>query len=277
MVVSSRRGANRVTNRQPSISAFFPAYNDAGTIASIVIATGCVLEQLACQYEIIVVDDGSRDGTLEILRELARFYPDRLRVVRHAANRGYGGALRSGISAARYDWIFYTDGDAQYDVRELAVLATQIRADVDSINGYKISRSDPIYRKVIGCLYNHFVKRAFHLRIRDVDCDFRLIRRNLLQQLDLMSTSGTICVEMIKKLQDAGCRFGEVPVHHFHRAVGRSQFFRPRWLVKTFFDLLVLWRQLMLKKTPARAQQKVKVASAAAGAEYADKCSSVSP
>jgi glycosyltransferase involved in cell wall biosynthesis len=266
-----------VTNQQPSISAFFPAYNDAGTIASMVIGTARVLERLASEHEIIVVDDGSRDATSEILEELGSLYGARLRVVRHAVNRGYGGALRSGIGAARYDWIFYTDGDAQYDVRELALLATQIRADVDAINGYKIARSDPMYRKVIGCLYNHFVKRAFGLRIRDVDCDFRLVRRNLFQQLDLMSTSGTICVEMIKKLQDAGCRFAEVPVHHFHRAVGRSQFFRPRWLVKTFLDLLVLWRQLMLNQSPARARQKVKVASAAAGAECADKCSSVSP
>lgn len=230
-----------------SISAFFPAYNDAGTIASVVIATARTLEQITPEYEIIVVDDGSLDATPEMLEELRRFYPDRLRVVRHPANRGYGGAVRTGIASARCEWIFYTDGDAQYDVRELALLAARVRPDVDVVNGYKIARADPLYRKIIGALYNQFVKVAFRVRIRDVDCDFRLMRRALFDRFELKSTSGTICVEMIKKLQDAGCRFVQVPVHHFHRSVGRSQFFRPRWLIKTFFDLLRLWRKMMLR------------------------------
>ncbi len=254
-------------NAPLSISAFFPAYNDAGTIASVVIATARTLEQMTPEYEIIVVDDGSRDATPEILEELQRFYPDRLRVVRHPANRGYGGALRTGIAAARCEWIFYTDGDAQYDVRELALLVAQVRPDLDAVNGYKISRSDPLYRKIIGTLYNQFVKVAFRVRIRDVDCDFRLMRRSLLDRIELKSTSGTICVEMIKKLQDAGCRFTEVPVHHFHRSVGRSQFFRPRWLIKTFFDLLVLWRELML--LPPAPPEKEKAIAATAAAEPA--------
>ena len=250
-------------NAPLSISAFFPAYNDAGTIASVVIATARTLEQITSEYEIIVVDDGSRDATPEILEELQRFYPDRLRVVRHPTNRGYGGALRTGIASARHEWIFYTDGDAQYDVRELTRLVAEVRPDLDAVNGYKISRADPLYRKIIGALYNQFVKVAFRVRIRDVDCDFRLMRRSLLDRFELKSTSGTICVEMIKKLQDAGCRFTEVPVHHFHRSVGRSQFFRPRWLIKTFFDLLVLWRELMLL-SPAPSEQEKAMAAAAA-------------
>ncbi len=244
-----------------SISAFFPAYNDAGTIASVVMAAARTIRQITSEYEIIVVDDGSGDATPEILEELLRLYPERLRVVRHPTNRGYGGALRTGIAAARYEWIFYSDGDAQYDVRELALLAPCARPGVDVVNGYKIARADPMYRKVIGALYNRFVRAAFRIRIRDVDCDFRLMRRGLFDGMELKSSSGTICVEMIKKLQDAGCRFAEVPVHHFHRSVGRSQFFRPRWLFKTFFDLLALWRELMLRR-PEKPRQAVAAAEA---------------
>ena len=245
------KGAERLR-----ISAFFPAYNDAGTIASMVMAVVRTLERVAADYEVIVVDDGSRDATPEILEELCRLYPGKVRALRHPANRGYGGALRSGFAAACFEWVFYTDGDGQYDARELELLVRQAGESVDVVNGYKISRSDPLYRKVIGWLYNRFVKIAFRLTIRDIDCDFRLMRRSLLGRFELRSSSGTICVEMIKKLQDAGCRFAEVPVHHFHRSVGRSQFFRPRWLFKTFFDLLALWRELMLARPAAAGKQK---------------------
>ena len=240
------------------ISAFFPAYNDAMTISSMVIATMRALRQITDDYEVIVVDDGSHDGTPDILSELQGLYPEHLRVERHIRNRGYGGAVRTGIASATKDWIFYTDGDAQYDVRELAVLAEKAGSGVDVVNGYKIARSDPAYRKFIGWAYNLFVHLAFGLRIRDVDCDFRLMRRSLFERLELRSESGTICVEMIKKLQDLGCRFAEVPVHHYHRSVGRSYFFRPYWLWKTFRDLLALWYELMVKgaapvKVPASA------------------------
>lgn len=229
------------------ISAFFPAYNDAMTISSVVIATVRTLRQITDDFEVIVVDDGSQDGTREILAELQSLYPDCLRVERHPRNRGYGGAVRTGIASATKDWIFYTDGDAQYDVRELALLAEKAGDGVDVVNGYKIARSDPSYRKFLGWGYNLFVHLAFGLRIRDVDCDFRLMRRSLFERIELHSDSGTICVEMIKKLQDVGSRFSEVPVHHYHRSVGRSYFFRPYWLWKTLRDLLALWYELMVR------------------------------
>jgi glycosyltransferase involved in cell wall biosynthesis len=236
--------------REPGISVFFPAYNDAATISSMVIGAVRTIEAITSNYEVIVVDDGSHDATGDLLGELKRLYPGRLRVERHVRNRGYGAALRTGIASATKEWIFYTDGDAQYDVRELALLVARAGDDVDVVNGYKIARADPFYRKLIGSLYNAFVHVAFRLHIRDVDCDFRLMRRSLFEKLALKSDSGTICVEMIKKLQDAGCRFAEVPVHHFHRSVGRSQFFRPYWLLKTFLDLMALWRELMFTRPP---------------------------
>jgi glycosyltransferase involved in cell wall biosynthesis len=231
--------------RPIGLSIFFPAYNDSGTIASLVIAARRTAARLSADFEIIVVNDGSSDSTREIADELARTYPE-VRVVHHQRNRGYGGALRSGFLEARKDLIFYTDGDAQYDPAELEVLWNRFGADVDLVNGYKISRSDPWHRIVIGRVYHHTVKLLFGLRVRDVDCDFRLLRRSVFDRVALEHNSGVICLEMMKKIQDAGFRIAEVPVHHYHRSFGRSQFFNVRRLVRTAVDVAMLWVQLVV-------------------------------
>ena len=230
-----------------SISAFFPAYNDAATIASMVIATLLTLPNVTDDYEVIVVNDGSPDHTGEILEELARIYPQ-LTVITHEQNMGYGGALRSGFAAATKSWIFYTDGDAQYDPRELPGLVEAVTEDCDVVNGFKIARSDPLHRIIIGRLYHHLVRVLFGFRLRDVDCDYRLMRRAIFERVDLASTSGTICLEMVKKIQDLGFRFEEVPVHHYHRAHGKSQFFNFPRLIKTAMQLMGLWWGLVVKK-----------------------------
>ena len=216
----------RMNEKQmPSISVFFPAYNDAGTITSMVITSLLTLRELTDDYEVIVINDGSQDHTPEVLDELARVYPDEVRIVHHPQNRGYGGALRSGFAAATKEWLFYTDGDAQYDPRELKNLAELAGDQVDFINGWKIERNDPLHRVIIGRIYQYIIKLSFGLRLRDVDCDFRLMRREVFDQVGLTSDSGVICVELMKKVQDAGFRLTETPVHHFHRAYGKSQFF----------------------------------------------------
>ncbi|MEO8069771.1 MAG: glycosyltransferase family 2 protein [Acidobacteriota bacterium] len=231
--------------RSPGLSVFFPAYNDAGTIASLVIAARQAAQQLTSDFEIIVVNDGSADGTGEIADELARTYPE-VRVVHHTRNRGYGGALRTGFSEARKDIVFYTDGDAQYDPAEMAVLWPRLSSDVDLVNGYKISRSDPMHRVLIGRIYHHTVRMLFGLTVRDVDCDFRMMRRAIFDRVSLHHNSGVICLEMMKKIQDAGFRIAEVPVHHYHRAFGRSQFFNFRRLFRTGVDVGRLWIDLVL-------------------------------
>ena len=195
-------------SNRPSITVFFPAYNDAGTIASMVVLADRTLRKLTDDYEMIVVNDGSRDHTAQVLSELESIYP-RLRLIHHTANRGYGSALRTGFANASKELIFYTDGDAQYDVRELEKLVRLMTGDIDVVNGYKISRSDPWHRIIIGTIYRWIVRLAFGIRIRDVDCDFRLVRRASYNRVRLASTSGTICVEMIKSFQDAGLRFAE--------------------------------------------------------------------
>jgi glycosyltransferase involved in cell wall biosynthesis len=232
-------------SRAYSLSMFFPAYNDGGTIASLVIQAVQVASRLTPDFEVIVVNDGSGDATAEICNELARTYPQ-VRVIHHPENRGYGGALRTGFAAATKELIAYTDGDAQYDPAELEVLWGQLTPDADMVNGYKISRSDPWHRIIIGRIYHHTVKLLFRLRVRDVDCDFRLMRREIFDRVRLERDTGVICLEMMRKIQDAGFRVVEVPVHHYHRRHGRSQFFHFRRVFWTGMDVLRLWVQLVV-------------------------------
>jgi glycosyltransferase involved in cell wall biosynthesis len=229
------------------ISVVFPAYNDGGTIASVVLAAQSALRKITPDFEILVVDDGSTDYTIEILSELEQCCPD-LRVFRHGVNRGYGAALRTGFAAAAKEWIFYTDGDAQYNPLDLVRLAAARTDGVDVVNGYKTERQDPWYRRLTGFLYNQTAQLLFSLPIRDIDCDFRLFRRSLLDRVELESVRGTIGLEMIKKFQILGCRFREVPVSHMYRRYGRSQFFQVRRLTVSLYRMLLLYRKLILRR-----------------------------
>ena len=248
---------NPPTGKRPGLSVFFPCYGDWGTIASLVVLSEAVLRELTDDWEILVVNDCSPDHSGLILAELATRYP-RLKVVTHAANRGYGGALRSGFANATKEWVFYTDGDAQYDVRELKLLVDEMRRNeaagtpADMVNGYKIARHDPLHRKVIGKLYHWCVKRAFGLKIRDVDCDFRLIRRAVFEKIELTRSSGIICVELVTKIEKNGFRVAHVPVHHFHRLHGKSQFFNFARVARVARDMGRLWWELIVQKKVTR-------------------------
>jgi glycosyltransferase involved in cell wall biosynthesis len=278
--VQAKRGENRgdpgVDARARSgISVFFPAYNDWGTIASLVVLSESVLRELTDDWEIIVVNDASPDHVGRILAELQPRFP-RLKVVTHATNRGYGGALKSGFAAATKEWVFYTDGDAQYDVRELALLwnsregvdpATGARTVFDMVNGYKIARHDGLHRILVGNVYHWFVKLAFGLKIRDVDCDFRLIRRAVFDRIELTRSSGIICVELVTKIEKNGVRVAHVPVHHYHRMHGRSQFFNLARVARVARDMFRLWWELIVQKKVARSAPAATTAAAtAAGA-----------
>jgi glycosyltransferase involved in cell wall biosynthesis len=241
--------------RRPSLSVFFPAYNDEGSIAEMVNRALALLPQFADDYEVIVVNDGSHDRTAAILDELARQRP-RLRVIHHPRNRGYGGALRTGFAAATKDLVFYTDGDGQYDVNELAKLMPLMIKEVDVVNGYKIRRSDSKRRVLLGGIYKRLARLLFHLPIRDVDCDFRLMRRAAIQGVDLVSTSGVVCTEMVYKLHSAGCRFTETPVNHYPRLHGQSQFFTLRRVGKTAWDFFALWTKLVVWRRSGLASSR---------------------
>lgn len=237
----------RITN----ISAVFPAFNDGGTIASMVSAASIALRQLTQEYEIIVVNDGSSDYTATVLAEMKEKYPE-LKVIHHPANRGYGAALRTGFNAATKDWVFYTDGDSQYNPLELTVLVDALRDGVDAVNGYKLSRNDSLLRTIVGRAYHNLVKVFFGIRIRDVDCDFRLIPRRILNEIELESVSGAICLEMVKKIEDAGYVFAEVPVNHYSRKYGVSQFFVPWRILRSLRQLAGLYWKLVVRKKHKR-------------------------
>lgn len=238
-----------------SISAFFPCYNDGGTIASMIVLMDRTLRDLEVkEYEIIVIDDGSNDHAREILNELKKKYP-RLRIIFHEKNRGYGGALRSGFAHAKNELIFYTDGDFQYDVTEIKKLLPAMTDKIDIVNGYKKRRSDPLHRRIIGRIYHWTVKVLFGIKIRDVDCDFRLIRKKVIKKITLKENSGAICLEMIKTMQDAGFKFAEVPVSHFFRSYGKSQFFNFLRIFQVVTSLLQLWWRLVVKKEAKREHE----------------------
>lgn len=214
-------------------------------MGSMVMLTLQTAERLDLDFDITLVDDGSAEHTQALLEEIRRYFPS-VNIVHHEQNRGYGGALRSGFASATKEWIFYTDGDAQYDVRELSRLIEQAGDDVDVVQGYKITRHDPFHRIIIGRIYHHIVKLAFGLKLRDVDCDFRLIRRSVFDKVRLQSDSGVICAEMMTKIQRAGFRVKEVPVHHYERQHGKSQFFNFPRIFRVARNLSGLWFRMVL-------------------------------
>jgi len=233
-------------SRFSSVSVFFPAFNDAFSIGRLVSEAFETLREYVTDYEVIVVNDGSDDHTGEVLAELEKRYVPHMRVITHERNRGYGGALRSGFAAASKDLVFYTDGDGQYDVKEMPKLLEQMRPDVGLVNGYKLKRSDPWHRIWIGNAYNAFSRFLFQIRIRDIDCDYRLIRRQLLQEIKLESTSGTVCLELVRNLELVPYRTVEVGVSHYSRQHGSSQFFRFRSLLTTLNQLIQLYLKLVV-------------------------------
>ena len=228
-----------------AISAFFPCYNDQATIATMVNVTAETFDRVGVDdAEVIVIDDGSFDNSPRVLAELTTEQP-LLKVVTHPQNRGYGGALISGFTTASKQWVFYTDGDGQFDPAELELLVKHASDDVDVVQGYKLRRADNVARRVVGRVYHRVVSFAFGLKIRDTDCDFRLIRRATLDRVQLEHTTGVICVELVRKLQDTGARFTEVGVHHYRREYGKSEFFKLGAVARTLRDLAVLWVRMV--------------------------------
>ena len=229
-----------------SLSVFFPAFNDAPSLPGLLAKTFAVLDQHVADFEVTIVNDGSADDTAAVLNRLMQVHGPRLRVVTHEVNKGYGGALRSGFESATKDFVFYTDGDGQYDVDELPTLLGLMTDRVSFVNGYKLERNDPWHRIFIGKTYNRFARLMFGVHLKDIDCDFRLIRRSLLELIKLESTSGTICVELVRKLELCGMQVAEVGVHHYPRLHGKSQFFRLKSLMTTFYQLFRLWWWLLV-------------------------------
>ncbi len=222
----------------PSMTGFFPAYNDSGTIASMVVVADMTLRQLTDDYEVIVVNDGSRDRTAEIVIQLGQANP-RVRLVSHERNQGYGAAVWTGFTSAVKDLVFLTDGDKQFDVRELAgFLPLLDRADL--VIGYRRPRADPWVRRLYGWGWNALVNLCFGYTARDVDCAFKLFPRRVLAELNVHSTGHTFSPELIIKARRAGYRLAEVRVSHYPRLAGQPKGARPDAIIRALYELAKL-------------------------------------
>ncbi len=208
------------------VSFFFPAYYDEPTVEPLALLADEVLGELVDEHEIIIVDDASPDRSGEIADGLAERNP-RVRVIHHEENRGYGQALWSGLSAARYEWVAFTDGDMQYDVRELGPFVRRARAGADAVVGYKIHRAEGWRRELTSRAYNLVVRSLFGLPMRDVDCAFKLLRTDLLSgyRLSTEYTEAFLMVEVLYRAHRRGARIVELPVSHRERPWGESRCF----------------------------------------------------
>lgn len=227
-----------------ALSLFFPMYNEEGNIDQAVASALAVLATVSAQYEVIVVDDGSRDRTGAIADRLAAANP-RVRVIHHPVNRGYGAALRSGFQAATHSFVILADGDNQFDLGELPVLVKAL-AGFDVVSGYRITRRDPLIRRLYAFLYNRLARLLFDIPVRDVNCGFKIYRRDLLERLlpQLRSTGALINVEMLARARKLGATVTEVGVHHYRRETGRPTGGNPAVILRAFRELLRLWREL---------------------------------
>lgn len=219
-------------------------YNEEGNIEQVVTSALAVLSEIADEYEVIVVDDGGRDRTGEIADRLAAANP-RVRVVHHASNRGYGAALRSGFEAATQPLVAFVDGDNQFDLGELPLLIRAIDG-ADIVSGYRITRRDPAVRRLNAFLYNQASRLLFRIPIRDLNCAFKMYRRDLLDRLlpQLRSTGALINVEMLTRARKLGAKVAEVGVHHYPRETGSPTGGSPAVIVRAFREMLELWREL---------------------------------
>ncbi len=219
-------------------------YNEEGNIEQAVTSALAVLAGVADQYEVIVVDDGGRDRTGAIADRLAAANPH-VRVVHHPVNRGYGAALRSGFQAATYPLVVLVDGDNQFDLGELPALLRAINGR-DIVSGYRITRHDPAVRRLNAFMYNRMARVLFQIPVRDVNCGFKLYRRDLLERLlpQLRSTGALINVEILARARKLGAAVTEVGVHHYPRETGQPTGGNPAVIVRAFKELLELWREL---------------------------------
>lgn len=206
------------------ISIFFPIFNNEKTIQNLVYDTIKTVNLITDDYEVILVNDGSNDNSKKICDELSN-HNNKVKVVHHDSNKDYGSALKSGFTHSSKNIIFYTDADGQYNIEDLNKLLPLITKN-DVVVGYKIKRNDPFYRIIIGNIYRFIVNRLFHLTVKDVTCDFRLFKKEVINSIDLKSNSGFICVELMKKIRDKGYKIAEVGVNHYPRQFGQSEAFK---------------------------------------------------
>ncbi|MBE0534256.1 MAG: glycosyltransferase family 2 protein [Phycisphaerae bacterium] len=225
------------------ISVFFPCHNEAASVESLVRKTIGVLNEVASDYEIIIVDDGSTDETPAIADRLV----DELaavKVVHHPTNLGYGAALQSGFRAATKEWVFYTDGDAQFDVEELKGILP-LAGQYDIVSCYRLNRQEGWRRRLSAFCWNRLVGRVFRMRLKDVDCAFKLYRREIFDRIEMQSQGALIDAEILARALRKGYTIGQAGVRHYPRRSGRSSGGDPRVILRAFRELLQLRGEIL--------------------------------
>ena len=219
-----------------------PAYNEQDNISLAISRATRAAEKYCSDHEIVVVDDGSADRTAAIVRELAAA-DDRIVLVQHEENQGYGGALKSGFLAAKLDLVFFTDADNQFDLDELGTFLSLIDR-VDVVAGYRIKRQDPWFRRANAKAWNYLVRALFYVPVRDIDCAFKLFRREVFDGLELESVGAMVNTELMVKLGRSGYRVVEIGVSHFPRTAGSPRGANLRVIARAFRELATMRHRL---------------------------------
>lgn len=243
---SRASGADRHSAGVPSISVFFPCYNEEANIGAVVEKTLSVLDEVGADYEVIIVNDGSSDNTGRIAAEIAGENA-RVKVVHHAHNLGYGAALQSGFRAASKDIVFYTDGDGQFDISEMPGLLGLID-EYDIVSCYRLNRQDPIIRKINAWFWTKLVCMLFGLKLRDIDCAFKLYRRHIFDGMELCSAGALIDAEVLARAARKGCTIVQRGVHHFPRTAGKQTGANLRVILRAFAELFKLHKKIKRQK-----------------------------
>ena len=226
-----------------SITVFFPCYNEQDNVTKVVPRAIEVLEGLRADYEILIIDDGSSDDTGRIADQIAASRK-RVRVIHHPRNLGYGAALQSGFRAAAKELVFFTDGDAQFDLAELPPLLPLMK-EYDIVCGYRMNRQDNIVRKMNGWLWTKMTGLVFSLNLRDVDCAFKLFKRVVFDGMKMESTGALINTEILARAARRGCTITQRGVHHYPRTAGKQTGCNPKVIVRAFQELLRLRRRIL--------------------------------
>ncbi len=257
--MTDARDGTAEARRLPELTYFFPAHNEAANVRGLVEEALAELPALAERFEIIVVDDGSRDETPGIADELAAAHPE-VRAVHHPTNLGYGAALRSGFAAGRLAYLAFTDGDRQFQVADIRRLIDGLLLPGDAahppdvVAGYRIKRADPLVRTIYARMYRLANRIFFGLRVRDIDCACKLFRREALEGIHVESGGAFFSAELLIKLEAAGRRISEVGVPHYPRTAGRPTGAKPQVILRAVRDFWAL--RLRLWASPRRALRR---------------------
>lgn len=225
-----------------SLSVFFPCYNESANVANVTDKALAVLERLGIDFEIIIVNDGSGDDTAAVADKIAAAN-ERVKVVHHEVNRGYGAALQSGFQAASKEFVFYTDGDGQFDIEEMPPLLG-LMGDCDIVSCYRINRQDNFLRKMNAFCWTTLVCRLFRMKIRDIDCAFKLFRREIFDDIQMHSSGALIDTEILARATRKGYRIIQRGVHHYPRTAGEQTGANISVILRAFKELFKLYREI---------------------------------